>query len=319
MLVAWFLGPTISHSALYAELQRRKATVDDSKARERAEKAGKIVGADGVPLEGQQGLLERGDVSMTRGEGPAIVIDSASESLPPVVPSITAFAKGAVAGATLGAPETINQSSGASAAAAQNAAAVMDGSAFAAGGEGGESYSGSDDAWGTPGEAAAAPAKTEQDASSSSAASAAASSSAEPTAPVFPASASLLQSFTRFSCSRFGSSAGKLFDALQDVFGGRELGFQIEQAQRSKAKFKSVKCVTGQGVILFSATIYTDPVKKDTLIVDFKKRGATDGAQFRTLFAEMRFKCRQHGLVDEVQSEALQTPQQPVPQQQAGQ
>jgi hypothetical protein len=298
-------------------LQRRKATVDDSKARERAEKAGKIVGADGVPLEGQQGLLERGDVSMTRGEGPAIVIDSASESLPPVVPSITAFAKGAVAGATLGAPETLNQSSGASAAAAQNAAAVMDGSAFAAGGEGGESYSGSDDAWGTPGEAAAAPAKAEQAAAST--ASAAAASSAEPTAPVFPASASLLQSFTRFSCSRFGSSAGKLFDALQDVFGGRELGFQIEQAQRSKAKFKSVKCVTGQGVILFSATIYTDPVKKDTLIVDFKKRGATDGAQFRTLFAEMRFKCRQHGLVDEVQSEALQTPQQPVPQQQAGQ
>jgi serine/threonine protein kinase len=38
----WMLGPTISHSALYAELQRRKQTVDENKVRERAEKASKV-------------------------------------------------------------------------------------------------------------------------------------------------------------------------------------------------------------------------------------------------------------------------------------
>jgi len=289
----WFLGPTISHSALYAELQRRKSTVDDSKARERAEKAGKIVGADGVPL-AQGGLLERGDVSMTRGEGPALIIDYGSDSLPPVVPSITAFAKGAVAGATLGAPE--NQPSAA-------AAAVMDSSAFASGGEGGESYSGSDDAWGT------APA--------SASAAVAPAAASEPVAPEFPASSALVQSFTRFSCSKFGASAGRLFDALQSVFNG--LGFVVEHSSRDKCKFKEVKCVTGQGVIGFAASIFRDPAKQEGLIVDFKKRAGSDGAQFRTLFAEIRIKSREQGLVDEQQSDALQTPAQPVPQQQAGQ
>lgn len=84
----WMLGPTISGSALFAELQRRKQTVDEHKDRQRAEKAAKVLGADDA------GLLERGDVAMMRGEGTG-VIDYASESLPAAVPSIATFGKAA--------------------------------------------------------------------------------------------------------------------------------------------------------------------------------------------------------------------------------
>ncbi len=277
---------------MYAELQRRKATVEDSKNRERAEKAGKIAGADP-----QAGLLERGDVSMTRGEGPALIIDYGSENLPPVVPSITSFGKGA-AGATLGAPEVVN-----AAAATGNSAAigVMDGSAF--GGEGEEySYSGE-----------AAPAASASSAGDAAASAPSAAASAAP-APLFTSTG--VQSFTRFSCSAFGSRAPELYASLQSHF--LSLGFSIQASSKKKEKYKFslVKCVTAQGIILFSAAIYSDPASPtDSLIVDFKKRSA-DGAQFRTLFAEIR--CQMKELVDQKQSVALATPQQPVPQQQAG-
>lgn len=309
-----FLGPTISHSALYAELQRRKTTVDDSKSREKAEKAAEAAklsgecGGGAVPA--QAGLLERGDVSMTRGEGPAMVLDYASEALPAAVPSITAFAKG---GALVGAQVGDQQGGAGEAADKAPKPAVMDASAFGgdAAAEGGESYEGEEGAeWGE----APAPAATTVAAPASASASSSASAALESgTAPPFAASSALVQSFTRFSTSSFGSALD-LYQSLQRTL--LSLGCAIEAANKSKYKLKLVKCVTSQGVILFSVAVHSDPndASGRTLIVDFKRR-SDDSAQFRTLFAEIRYKMRD--IIDAHASPALATPAQPVPQQQA--
>lgn len=311
-----FLGPTISHSALYAELQRRKTTVDDSKSREKAEKAAEAakLSGDSGAVPAQAGLLERGDVSMTRGEGPAMVLDYASEDLPAAVPSITAFAKG---GALVGAQVGDQQGGAGEAADKAPKPPVMDASAFGgdAAAEGGESYEGEEGAeWGeapqpAASDAAAAPAAASVAASSSSASAALESV----TAPPFAASSALVQSFTRFSSSSF-PSALDLYQSLQRTL--LSLGCSIEAANRGKFKLKLVKCVTSQGVILFSVAVYSDPNDSAgrTLIVDFKRR-SDDSAQFRTLFAEIRYKMRD--IIDAHASPALATPAQPVPQQQA--
>lgn len=312
----WFLGPTISHAALYAELQRRKATVDDNKGREKAEKAAEAaklaghVGGEAAIPGAQAGLLERGDVSMTRGEGPAMVIDYGSEALPQAVPSITAFAKGgALTAPTVGDQSGAGTGSETQAPAPSNKAAVMDASAFFGGGEeGGESYEAEGEDWGTPA-AAAAPAPAAAAASASAASSSSPSDST--VAPPFAASAALVQSFTRFSTSKF-ESALDLYQALQSTL--LSIGCVIESANKSKFKLKLVKCVTSQGVILFSVSVFADPTNPRTHIVEFKKR-SQDSTQFRTLYAEIRYKMRD--CIDEHASGALATPVQPVPQQQA--
>ena len=302
----WFLGPTISHSALYAELQRRKATVDDNKMREKNEKAAAAAKASGeanaVPA--QAGLLERGDVSMTRGEGPAVVIDYGSENLPAAVPSITAFAKGGVMGAQVG-----DQSAGESAAAAASKPAVMDSSSFGGGEEGGESYEDEGSEWSAPAPGASSAAAPGQSAAASSSASSSVLAKAK--APLFTAHG--VQSFTRFSTSKF-DSASDLYAHLQSTL--LSLGCAIEAAAPAKFKFKLVKCVTSQGVILFSVAVFTDPSNARAHIVEFKKR-SQDSTQFRTLYAEIRYKLRD--IIDEHASAALATPAQPVPQQQAAQ
>ena len=307
-----FLGPTISHSALYAELQRRKTTVDDSKSREKAEKAAEAakLSGDSGAVPAQAGLLERGDVSMTRGEGPAMVLDYASEALPAAVPSITAFAKG---GALVGAQVGDQQGGAGEAADKAPKPAVMDASAFGGdAAEGGESYEGEEGAeWGEAPQAAAADAAAPgATASASSSASAALEAG---TAPPFAASSALVQSFTRFSSSSF-PSALDLYQNLQQTL--LSLGCSIEAANRGKFKLKLVKCVTSQGVILFSVAVLSDPNDSTgrTLIVDFKRR-SDDSAQFRTLFAEIRYKMRD--IIDAHASPALATPAQPVPQQEA--
>ena len=287
--------------------------MDDSKSREKAEKAAEAakLSGDSGAVPAQAGLLERGDVSMTRGEGPAMVLDYASEELPAAVPSITAFAKG---GAIVGAQVGDQQGGAGEAADKAPKPAVMDASAFGgdAAAEGGESYEGEEGAeWGeAPQPAADAAAPAAPAATSSSSASGALESV---TAPPFAASSALVQSFTRFSSSSF-PSALDLYQSLHRTL--LSLGCSIEAANRGKFKLKLVKCVTSQGVILFSVAVYSDPNDSAgrTLIVDFKRR-SDDSAQFRTLFAEIRYKMRD--IIDAHASPALATPAQPVPQQQA--
>jgi hypothetical protein len=290
----WMLGPTISHAALHAELQRRKETVDENKMREKAEKASKVSGdAAGGAVPAQAGLLERGDVSMTRGEGPVHVIDYASESLPQAVPSITAFAKNA--GGGLAAPRVgdgnSNESSGALSSLPRGA--TMSADAFGDASSGGEAYEGGEDGgeWAT--ESKAVPA-----ASASSSAAAASSSAAAPSAPLFQATT---QSFTRFSTGRYPGQPGELLKYLQSTLGG-QLGCTLVTNER-KYKIKRAKCVTSQGIIEFSVAIFQDPASTEH-IVEFK-RLSSDSAQYRVLYAEMRFAMK--SIISEQPSETLRT------------
>lgn len=274
----WFLGPTISHSALHAELQRRKQTVDENKMRERAEKASKVAGDDGsVPA--QAGLLERGDVSMTRGEGPIAIIDYTSENLPAAVPSITAFGKNAPVAARVGDGHAANTE-----AASAPRGAIMTSDAFFGSSEGGEAYQGewSESAYPSSSVAIAAPAAV-----------------AVVDAPLFSATN---QSFTRFAVSKF-SDPSDLYRTLQDSL--QSLGCTLT-SNDAKYKIKRAKCVTNQGIIEFSVAVLRDPNSSD-LLVDFK-RLSQDSAQFRVLYAEIRYKLRD--IISEKPNETLRAAEQ---------
>lgn len=170
----WVLGPTIAHSALQAELQRRKHAVEQAKGAERAQKEAQKhaeeYGHNGA-IPAQAGLLERGDVSMTRGHGATPHIDALSESLPAVNPSITSFAMGLQPAPKVGdghdggAENALGES---------DSGAVMGADAFGSS-EGGECYEGDE---GECGESSAAV--------SSSAASGSAAAESTPLPPLFP-------------------------------------------------------------------------------------------------------------------------------------
>jgi len=307
----WMLGPTISHTALYAELLRRKQTVEEGKDREKAEKAAAAkVASGGVDsVLAQAGLLERGDVSMTRGEGPQPFIDPTAESLPAAIPAMTTFAKGALPGAQVG-TQGGGAGTGANAAATtaegttegvdgvtkqMAAVAVLGDDAFAS--VGGEKYEGEEgDTWATPATASSSSAS-----STAAVAPASSSTTSFPTPPPpFPSSLSSLQSFTRFHSKSFASPLD-LFQRLTTTF--ITLGCHVLATNVDKYKFKRVKCVTASGIIEFAAAIYshtqtTDSDSQQTgghdqsYIVDFKKVSG-DSAQWRVLYAELR-----HNLID---------------------
>ena len=154
--------------------------------------------------------------------------------------------------------------------------------------EGGEAYEGGEGEWEDDGSAYG---------TTTSATNASSSSSAPVVeAPIFSA---VNQSFTRFAVSSI-SNPVDLYHHLQQFL--LNLGCTLT-SNDSKLKIKRAKCVTSQGIIEFSVGVYRDPKSSD-LIVDFK-RLSQDSAQFRVLFAEMRYKLRD--IISEKPNETLQT------------